>query len=106
MKKKKMNKFFESMTKVVTWIVLFLCAASKVMDWIFYVISSPNFLGIESTQYEAFSNNAEAFCEKGIIVICLYMIRGYMDTVTEKAMKTRSVEEIVEEMAADEEEDI
>ncbi len=70
-KEKKPNKFFESMTKVVTWCVLFLCAASKVCDWIFYVISSPAILGIDTAQYEVFSNNAEAFCEKGIIVICL-----------------------------------
>lgn len=97
-KTNKKNKFLESMTKVVTWIVLFLCAASKVMDWVFYIISSPSMLGIDAAQYEVFSNNTEAFCEKGIIVICLYMLRGYFDTVTEKAMETKSASEVMAEI--------
>lgn len=84
------TKFFESTTKVVTWLVLLLCALSKVCDWIFYILSSQNLLGIDSTVYETFSNNAEGFCEKGLIVICLYFIRGYVDSVTEKAMESKS----------------
>lgn len=99
--KNKANRFMETMTKVVTWVVVFLCAAAKMMDWVFYVISSPPILGIDPAQYEVFSNNTEAFCEKGIIVICLYMLRGYLDTVTEKAMKSKSVSEAMAELEAE-----